>query len=45
MTVDEQKNERLQQDIPNEKNTSSNENSKIFVFVVKGSLWDRKVVN
>ena len=40
MTVDKRKNERMLQDIANETNTSS----KNFVFVVRGPLWDRKVV-
>ena len=44
MTDDERKDERLPQDIANEKNTSSNKDSKNFVFVVRGLLWDRKVV-
>ena len=44
MTVDEQKTERLLQDIPNEKSTSWNEELKNFVFIVRGPLWDRKVV-
>ena len=44
MTDDERKNERLMQDIANEKNTSSNKDTKNFVFVVRGRFWDRKVV-
>ena len=42
LTVDEQKNERLLQDIANE--NSSNEDLKNFFFVVRGPLWDNKVV-
>ena len=44
MAVDERKNEKLLQDIANKKNTSSNEDSKLFVFVVRSPLCDRKVV-
>ena len=44
MTDGERKNERLLQGIANEKNTSSNKDSKNFVFAVRGPLSDRKVV-
>ena len=42
MLEDERKNERLLQDIANEKNKSSNKDSENFVFVVRGPFWDRK---
>ena len=38
MVVDERENEKLLQDIANKKNTSSNEDSKLFVFVVRSPL-------
>ena len=44
MLVDERKNERFLQDITSEKNNSSEKDSKNFVFVVRGPLWDRKVL-
>ena len=44
MTVDEENNERLLQDIANEKNTSSKEDSKRLRFCERCLLWDKKVV-
>ena len=46
MTVDERKNERMLQDIANEKKKTlhQNKDSKNFVFVARGPLWDSKVI-